>query len=183
MAEEILDGTGGGYQAAVDSDNRLRTLAITRPENLELNLDNKTWSLYLSTLPAAADDYFFYLKNTGSNTIRITDIRVKSTVATTLYYDHVEGTPTYTAAVDITPTSRNLSSNASPLATIKYDTDITGLTNNGVLFYERLDTADKMFHLRTSSNIIITPGTAFAMRRETATGAIEAVISIVEQVA
>jgi hypothetical protein len=64
----------------------------------------------------------------------------------------------------------------------KYDTDITGLTSEGVVFFESCASTDTRYKLSTSSNIIIPQGKAIAFRREAATGEIEAVVSVVDSI-
>ena len=127
-----------------------------------------------------ADDYFFYLTNTGTKDLAITDIRVSTTVAGTLDIKHVSGTPTYVSETAVTPVSRNLGSSKSPSATINTDTDITTLTDEGILFFMDLDTTGKTYRLSTSSNFIILEGQALALMWSEATGILSGVVSLVE---
>ena len=176
----IEDATGNKIGAKVDDENRLRTFSVIEPEDKHLNKDGKVWSLNVSVTPVGVDDVFFYLKNTGTKKLAVTDIRAKSSVVTDICLHSMTGTPTFTASSDVVPISRNLGSSAIPTATIKQDTDITGLVEVGELFFMSLDTVDKMFHLSTSSNIIIPQGGIFALQRKAATGLIKAVVSLVE---
>ena len=95
----------------------------------------------------------------------------------------VVGTPTFVGSLSTEITNRNFGSAKIPSATIQHDTNITGLTNNGTIFFDQLDTVSKIFHLRTTSNIIILQGTAIAFYEETAaaTGVITCLVSIVEE--
>jgi len=83
MGFEIDDGTGQGFSAKVDSLNRLTTIAVTESIGRYINREtNKNWSLPFEGLnPTAADDYVFYLKNTGNKTLIINDIRVMTDTA------------------------------------------------------------------------------------------------------
>jgi len=177
----VLQDGATGTTAEVDSAQRLSTFSITEPEDKHVNKEGRVWSVYFTVTPAGANDYFFYLKNTGTNDLFISDIRISSSVASTIFYEVVSGTPSYITGTDITPTNRNLGSSQVPTATVKYDTDITGLTSGGVIFFEECTTANQRYKISTSSNIIIPQGKAIAFKREAATGAIECVVSLIGQ--
>lgn len=175
---KIEDGTGSSRQARVTDDNQLSVAAITEPQDKFQNRIGNTWSVTQSTTPVGANDYIFYFKNTSSSiTYVITDVRATAAAATLLSIDYVEGSPTYTAASDLTPVPRNLGISTLISSTIKEDTDITGLTDNGRLFPLQVESANKLSHLRTSSNIIIPPGQAVAMASSAVT-AVESTWSI-----
>ena len=179
---KIEDGKGGGKFAAVDTENRLVTTAVTEPQDRHLaRIEHTTWSLPFSGVdPVGTDDYFFYIKNTGTNDIAITDIRVNSTVAGVIDVNHVTGTPTYTSDTDVTPVNRYLGSSTAPTATVKTDTDTAGLTSQGTIFYINMPVVDTLYHLRTSSNIFIAPGQQLALLWSAATGVLDGVVSITE---
>lgn len=174
----IDDGTGKNYQAKVDEENRLRTFSVTEPEDKHINREGKVWSVTSNTTPVGANDYIFYFKNTGTETIALTDIMASAGGASKLYIVAVTGTPTFTAGADLTPVTRNRGSSQTITATIKEDTNTTGLTNAGTLFVLPCPVADTLYHIRTSSNIIIPQGQAIAMYT-TGTTAVEAVWSFV----
>lgn len=179
MSEIILDRTGKGYTAKVDSENRLEVFATTEPEDKHINKEGNVFSIHFTVTPVGANDYFFYYKNTGEEQVYITDIRISSSAATNITVEHVSGTPSYTSDTDLTPTNRNLGSSKVLTATIKSDTDTTGLTSEGVIFNIECPVADTLYHLRTSSNIIIPQGSSIALKRVAASGAIECVVSVV----
>jgi hypothetical protein len=142
----------------------------------------KVWSLpFKGVDPTGADDYFFYLKNDGTTNIRITDIRISSTVAGLAELQIVTGTASGGSA--ITPVGRNLGIPATLVATVESGADITGLTNGGILFFLPMDTANKEQHLTTSSRVIIPPGSAVALLWPESTGILTGVVSIVEETA
>jgi hypothetical protein len=180
MGLQIQDGSGSSYQAKVDSFNRLNTFTVSEREDRNLNKEGKVHSAYFSVTPAGANDYFFYLKNTGTLDLFVTDVRISCTVASTIYYNHVSGTPSYTSATDITTVNRNLGSSKVLDATIKKDTDTTGLTNEGTIFFEEVIATDTRYKLSTTSNILIPQGSAIAFQKVAATGTVECVVSIVE---
>ena len=130
--------------------------------------------------PAGANDYFFYLKNTGLSTLLIPTFRMDSSVITKLTIEIVSGTPTYDGATAITPVDRNTGKFLTPSATINQDADITSLVSEGEPFFMLLDTADKLFTLDIISGLIIAPGGAIAMKRVAATGAITGDVSLMD---
>jgi len=178
MAETITNGTGTGDRLHIDPKNRAHTFSVVETEDKAKNKEGEQWSLYFTTTPVGANDYFFYLKNTSEVDIAITDIRTMCSSAETINYEWVSGVPTYTASADITPVPKNGGSNQVPTATIKSDTDITGLTSDGVIYYDRLDTANKMYKFSTSANIIIPQGKTFALKAVTGTALVTCVVSI-----
>lgn len=171
-----------GTVAEVNEKGQLKAFAVSEPEDKFINQAGGVYSVYFSVTPAGANDYFYYLKNEGTTDLNITDIRIKSTVATAIYYEYVSGTPTYVTGTDTTNTNRNLGSSRLLNAESKYDTDITGLTSEGIIFFEQCASADTRYKLSTSSNIIIPQGKAIAFKREAATGEIEAVVSVVDAI-
>lgn len=172
------DGKGRGYLAEVDAENRLSTFSVTEPEDKHINREGKCWSVLQSTTPVGANDYIFYFKNTGTETIAITDIRCSAASACTLYIEVVSGTPTFAAGADLTPVARNLGSSKTITGTIKEDTNTTGLTAEGTIFFIECPVANTLYHLSTSSNILVPQGQAIAMYTD-GTGAVETLWSMV----
>lgn len=167
-----------GQVADVDTENRLRVFSVMQPQDKHLNTESKVFSIYFTNTPTGANDFFFYLKNDGTRDLFITDIRITSSVVTQIFYKHVSGTAVGGTA--ITPVNRNLGSSNFPSATIEQGVDITGLTDLGEVFYEECSIANTLFHLRTTSNIIIPQGQAIAFQRVEATGLIDCLVSVVE---
>lgn len=178
----IKDSTGKGYGVRVGPENRLDVTSVAIPIDQYINKNyGKVFSLPFDAIdPVGADDYFFYLKNTGTSDLHISDIRLKSTVAGTVEVHGVTGTPSYTADTDITPVNRKIGDTNTITAIAKTDTNTTGLTSQGILFYLNCDTVNEMQHLRTSSNITIPPGQAMALLWDTSTGALSGVVSVYE---
>jgi len=177
----FLQGTSGKF-VDVTEDEHLKVDSVTRTKDNFINGDSgKVWSLPFTAIdPAGASDKFFYLKNTGSVPLRVTDIRISSTVVGIAYAQKVSGTPSYVGATAITPVSRRTGKNPTLQATANTDTDITGLTDEGNWFDLPCDSAGKQHHLRTSSNMIIDPGGAMALEWDTSTGILTGTVSVVE---
>jgi len=179
---QIEDGTGTGKVARVNGGNRLYVNSVSKTEDHSVNEDSgKVWSVPFEGLnPAGADDYVLYVKNTGDNDLVFSDLRVMADTAATQVELHVVS-GTAGGGTDVTPVSRTVQSGKSPSATIQTGTDITGLTNDGVLFFLQCPTVNKEEHLSTSSKIIIPKGKAIAVLVETATANITGVMSLYEE--
>ena len=172
----------GDFGLVISPEGHAQVDAVIESGDRHINIEHqKVWSLPFEGIdPVAADDYFIYIKNTGIVNLAITDFRLETTVVGTVEVHSVEGTAAHTAANDIIPVNRFIGSAIVPAAIIKTDTNVTGLTSRGVLFWNRLDTADKLFHTQTSSNIIIPPGQAITLLWDTGTGVLKGMISLVE---
>ena len=99
-------------------------------------------------------------------------------MVTALNYNHVSGT--VAGGTTLTPTNRNLGSSKIPTATIETGVDLTGLTDEGTVFFEECAVVNTRYSLRTSSNIILPQGSAVAFQRVEATGLITCAVSLVE---
>jgi hypothetical protein len=180
MPTIIKDGAGTGKTARVNTENRLDVESVSRPIEQHINeLYQKYFSLpYDAIDPTGADDYFMYIKNTGTKNLHVTDHRVRSTVAGVVEIHAVTGTAS--SGTTVTPVNRYVGSSETLGATVETGVDITGLTSAGTIFLQRLDTVAKDYHLRTSGHIIIPPGQAIALLWDTASGIISGVMSIYE---
>ena len=177
----FIQGAQSSKFADVDSNNRVMSDAVSRTKDNFINGESgKVWSLSFRAVdPVAANDTFLYLKNTGVETLRVTDIRLSSTVTGIAYIKKVSGTPVYVGETAIAAISRRTSKNPVLQATVNTDTNITGLADIGDYFPMAL-TANQQGHLRTSSNIIIDAGDAIAIEWDTATGILTGTVSVVE---
>lgn len=154
-----------GTVAEVDSLGRLYTLSTALTVDQFLLSGGRVSSMVFETVRAdAIGSYIFYLKNEGTTNVAIGHISFMASQATTLWIDYVSGTPTYVTGTDVEITNRRLGNPTVPQVTAKYDTNITGLTQEGKLFFERLDTANKRYFLDTVSGISIPTGQALAIR-------------------
>jgi len=178
MAEQLVDGTGTGDKLKIDSRNRLRAFSVTESEDKDYNKIGESWSLYFTATPTGVTDEFFYLENTGETSIAISDIRVMCAAAETITIKWVTGTPTYSGATDAAVTPKNGGSSKVPNITAKSDPDITTLTDDGVIDFMRLDTANKLYDLDSSSNIIVPQGAKLAFEATTGTNLITCIVSI-----
>lgn len=179
MGETIEDGSGQGYSAKVDDENRLHTFSIAEPEDKHQARNGKAWSYDIVETPSSTA-YFFRIVNTGVTPLAITGVRVVANTATMIDIDYVTGTPTYVSNTSVVPTNRNMGASDVPVATAERDVNITGLTDGGRLYFIRCDTADKEETLESVSNLIMPLGGAIAFKRVALTGTVEMVVSVIE---
>ena len=176
---KIMDGKGTGSEAEVDTEGRLRGFSVTEAEDKHINTHSgRVWSIPFTVTPVGAGDYFFYFKNTSTEDYNITDIRIDAASADVVGIHWVTGTPSFTASTSLTAYSRNSGVTITPTATIESDTDTTGLADGGELYFLTCE-ANKLSHLRSTANIIITPGSAVALKAATGTAALKCTISLV----
>lgn len=175
----IKSGQNGNV-AGVDSDNRLMTESVVTDARQDLNGRGAVFSLYFNVTPAAAGDYFFYLKNTGTGAIVVGSIDISSTVPTEITYEIVSGTAVFVAETDITPVNNNLGSPNPLNAQAVFDTDITGLTSDGVFSFEEVAVADTRYSQVFQGGIVIPQGKAVAFNRVGATGQITCNVGVAE---
>lgn len=177
----FIQGTSGKF-ANVNNDQQLTTDSVVRAKDNFINGESgKVWSLSFTGIdPAGSDDNFLYLKNTGSDPLRFTDLRISSTVTGIVSVRKVSGIPAYVGETAISPLSRRTGKSPTLQAIVNTDTDITGLTDEGVWFYIPLSAVGQQTHLSTSSNIIIDSGDSAVLQWSAATGILTGTISVVE---
>ena len=80
MTEYILkDGKGTGSTARVDNENRLRTFSVVNPRELHVNQTfGDNFLVFTNSTPTAANDVFFYIKNTSTKDMVIQWYRIWS---------------------------------------------------------------------------------------------------------
>ena len=129
------------------------------------NAAGNTFSLIVDGIAGAgADDYVLYFENIGTYELNINSIFSMATAATTLWFDHVSGTPVYVSATTTPRTNRRLGAPNNPVIDSRYDTNITGLTQEGKLLFERINVANQQFVLNDDNSFAIDPNEAFAIR-------------------
>jgi len=180
---QIEDATGFGYRAKVNNQNRLLVQAETITKDQDINeRSGKVWSIPFENLsPTGANDYIFYIKNTGDALIEISDFRISSeTAATQLVIVGASGTAS--GGTDVTPVSRTVGSSAAASVVAQIGSDITGLSSTGTIFYMQCSTVGQEYRLSTSSKILIPKGKAVGIYAETATASLTGVVSIYEDI-
>lgn len=189
MPIEIIGRTGAQQNAwSVDPQGRGQVLAASESEDRHINqLSGKVWSVDLDGVAANAGTYIAWFQNTSQVFYHMTDMRAHCLdAASILDIDEVTvGTiGNETAFLPTQIASRNIGNSTVPIGNMDYAasvTGLTGLTKVGNIFHAgNLD--NKSSHLSTSSNIIIPPGAALAVKVITAnaTGGVTFTWSMVE---
>ena len=168
--------------ALVDSEGRLSVFAATEGEDRHVNqTSGKVWSVPFEITTGGADAYVFYIGNTGTKNLHITDVRMTNTgVASVVDFDYVTGTAA--TITPLTPLSRDLGNPVSldaSVSTASAGPGITGLTDEGLLFPKIAKAGDEL-HLKTSSNIIIPPGQAMGIKVVTSGAILKGAVSVAE---
>lgn len=178
----FIQGNGSSKYADVNDDHQLLTDATARHRSEFINVKNgEVWSLDINAIdPVGAADKFFYIKNNGKVPIKVHSINLSSTVAGFVVVKKVTGTASFTAGVDVVPQSLRTDKTPTVDATIKTDTDTTGLTDDGVLDRLSLDTANREVPHDYPSTILIAGGGALALEWSAATGILSGTIVITE---
>jgi len=175
MPMEIIGRTGAQMNAlAVDSQGRGQMLVASETEDRHINqLSGKVWSIDLDGVSANAGTYVAWFQNTSQVIYHMTDMRAHCLDAASLIdIDEVTaGTiGNNTAFLPSAVASRNVGNSTVPVGNMDYATSatgLTGLTKLANLFHVgSLD--NQTSHLRTTSNIIIPPGAALAVKIITA---------------
>ena len=175
MPMEIIGRTGAKtYALSVDSQGRAIIAASSEAEDRHINqINGKVWSIDLDGAVANAGTYVAWFQNTSQVFYHMTDMRAHCLdAASILDIDEVTvGTiGNQTAFLPSQVASRNVGNSTVPTGSMDYATDatgLTGLTKVANMFHAgNLD--NKSSHLSTSSNIIIPPGGALAVKVVTA---------------
>lgn len=189
MALEIIGRTGAKtYAVSVDSQGRLSVAAASESEDRHINQHSgKSWSIDMDGVAANAGVYIAWFQNTSQVHYHLTDMRAHcNDAASILDLDEVTVTTigNQTAFLPTSVSSRNLGNSIVPVGNMDYATSatgLTGLTKVSNLFHAgSLD--NKSSHIKTTSNIIIPPGSAMGLKVITAnaTGGLAVTWSMVE---
>ena len=81
---KITDGTGTGFEARVDSENRLLTESVTETEQLEAAVKGNAFQVGsgVVTLTSASESAVLYFKNNEEKDLIVTAINITSTTQT-----------------------------------------------------------------------------------------------------
>jgi hypothetical protein len=158
----------------VDSEGRGIVQASIEAEDRHINANSgKVWSADIDGVAINAGQYIAYFQNTSQVFYHMTDMRSHCLDAVSLIDIDEVTVGTVTGGTDFAPgsiASRNIGVSANPVGDMQYATaaaGISGLTKVANIFHAG-DLDNKTSHLRTTSNIIIPPGAALAVKVITA---------------
>jgi len=179
MPFEIVDGGGTGLRANVTEDSdkgRLDVSARTAERIYYSNRNGLSYSVFADVTPAAANNIFFYMKNTSTDTTLVIDwyrVYCASNEKIDFFVNQVGepgGSPTA-----LIPVNLNLSSGNAALGIFYEDPDITGLDIG-----DHLDRVHVLANVdsieRIPGGIRLTQNTVFTLQALTGGLAIEATI-------
>ena len=162
------------YGMKVDSQGRGVIQGSTESEDRHINaVSGKVWSVDLDGIVIDADAYVAYFKNTSQVFYHLTDMRAHCEDAPSILDLDEVTVGTIGNNTDFIPSalaSRHIGTSTNPTGDMGYTasaTGLTGLSKVGNLFHAgSLD--NKSSHLSTTSNVIIPPGAALAVKVRTA---------------
>ena len=175
MPTEIVGRTGATqYGMEVDSQGRAQVFSSSESEDRHVNQHSgKVWSIDMDGVTANAGTYIAWFQNTSQVFYHMTDMRAHCLdAASILDIDEVTVATigNNTAFLPGAVASRHIGTSINPTGNMDHAasaTGLTGLTKIANLFHAgNLD--NQSSHLSTSSNIIIPPGTALAVKVITA---------------
>lgn len=164
MAEEIIDGTGQGYSAKVNSLNQLETNSVTQSVGHFSNVENgEAWHLVFERAATGTTNPFFYFENTGTEEYILEGFtyRVASAESLLIYLNDTGTTPA--GGTDITPVNCNTSSSKVMTVVAKHGGSITGLTA-GDLVEQLYLTSTESSNYNFDQDIVIAPGGRLSFR-------------------
>jgi len=134
MSETLIDGGGKGYQAGVNSENRLKTLSVTSSAEHHANHHDKTaYSLLFDATPTGAADCFLYIKNTDSTDMIVEGFGLK--LIANEYIDvKIGDTGTPAGGGAIVPANLNGGTSATATGTFEDGNNITALSGGTTVY-------------------------------------------------
>jgi hypothetical protein len=133
MPDMIRDGTGQGYLAKVNQDNRLSTESISGTIEHHINHHaGQAYNLLFNVTPTGANDCFLYVKNTFDTDMVLEGITVRVGGAEQIEIKAGDaGTPT--GGSSATPANLNLGSANVASGDFETGNNITGLSGGSVI--------------------------------------------------
>jgi hypothetical protein len=181
MPDTIRDGTGGGYLAEVDSENRLKTTAVQSSVEHHINHDEgEAYNFLFEVTTGDADVTVAYMKNANNKDIVVEGIYAYVSAACELELKR-GASGTRNAAVTETPVNLNAGSNQSAAGTFESGADLGGgaatLDGNEVAMFKYkfiAESATKFFNF--DQDIILPPNQTMTVTCDTNAVVVQAMI-------
>ena len=176
----LEDGTGKGFKARVDKDNRLHTFTVEIPEEHHENeVFENAWNGAFDAIdPTSSDDYFVYIQNKAKEVRSITRIAITSTVAGFLEVQAVTGAASGGGADEVN--SYTIGGADPSDFTFESGVDITNLADAGVLHFHWLE-ANKTAHMEFPQTIRLKTNQAIALLWTVTTGILTGTVDFYEE--
>lgn len=177
MGDQIVDGKGRGFRAAVNSDRQLVTRATVVEQRLASSLDSNYFEATTGkiTLTNDSDTAMIFLQNSNNG---------KSMVIDRIFYDFftstngtgVDGTLTYyinptanTSATVITPTNTDFGSSVSAVGTFYGGTTAIDAFTSGSVWWTAYITDQQSITVE-EGRIVLPNGSSFGIKVDPPTG-------------
>jgi hypothetical protein len=162
--EQIKDGKGKGYLAAVNSEHQLlvNSRSVTA-EHWANHVHGKAWNANFKTsITGTSKKLIHYFKNTGTSALIFEGIswNVSQNVEIELI-GNVIGTPVGGTDMDIGILSTG--SNSLPDMTAQYGDGITGITGGSLMFRAKQAAGNYSVNTNFEADVILSPNTAIGI--------------------
>ena len=168
----IQDGTGNGYQAKVDSQNRVLAKSVSVLQSEDASSDGRSYNINTGTinLTTAGESGVLYIKNTGLNDIKITSVGFllgNSTGGTgdlelKIYKNTTTGTLVSGASAVSINQNKNFGSSKTLSATTYKGAEGSTITN-GTLTYSSLLAGAARTYVIATGDVDLTSGASMAV--------------------
>ncbi len=168
----IEDGKGSGKTAAVNSENKLETLAITSTLEQHVNHhEGEAYTAMFSVTPTGAGDCFGYIKNNSEIDMLITSLMIRCASDEIVQIKlNDEGTPV--GGSGITLVNRNAGSGKSADVTSQQGVDITGLSGGAVVAGAFVKGGESSLQVNITTSLIIPKNKVITFYAVTGTAAL-----------
>jgi len=160
----IEDGTGRGYEAKVNDENFLYTLAHTLSFEHHVNrIEHGSYSAVIDITPDGPGNVFFYLKNTSDADLVVTSFK--------LFTDSTEdieiclcGIGTPTGGTDLTPINRTSGTANTADCECLTGINIIGVSGTNIVDYIVMSNVNKTEKYIWNSGLVILKNTIFTLQ-------------------
>ena len=167
-----------GKIVRVSDLGQLEVNAVTQNLAEALNLVGQVFTITDEETATGANDFFYYLRNEGTRALGLSIVSFSASAATEVQVHSVSGTPSYTGETAVSAVNLNLGSSVSLPVTSNRDSNITGITSNGVLVFEECTIPDTRYENSIASTVLIPQGKAVALMRVAGSGTVKFSIGI-----
>jgi len=176
MGLQIESGTGNGYVANVDSDNRLFVSSVVRSRAADASIRGDAYTITCEDAAAATSEYTLWIKNDSDRKFGIDFITVNNVVADSVWKIHrVTGTGGTAAA--IVPVNMNFGSGkVAELTVLGGAGGVSGLTIVSTLNEFFGGAAYTRTRIDMDGALYLSEGTAIAIEYDAGTGSKVAIV-------
>ena len=155
MGLQIEDGTGNGFTAEVNKENKLSTNSVISKQELHVNIsEGESFTAMFSVTPTGAGDCFGYIKNGSVNNMVVATLMLRCASDEIIQVKLGDvGIPLNGS--DITLVNRNAGSGNVASVTAQQGVDITGLSGGGVVAGAFIKGGESSLQIEITSGLIV----------------------------